>query len=218
MRKSPDPHEVYRALLRLYPRAHRREYGEQMTQTLDDMLSEKHSSSERAAVWLRVGRELPLNIIEEHIHNLEEIHMSRILKINKRTSVIVSVVIVIALGVSVSLILRSNEQYSPTTFSSLQRTHSRPTCLQPNTNTGLRVDSQDTTYIGNIVATSITDARAGTNVNVYFKTYDGSNATGTAAYGGAYGNYNFTVKKVASNATNPYVGGWKVTRFLSCSE
>jgi hypothetical protein len=189
-----------------------------MVQTLDDMLSERQNAHEKIAVWLRIGRELPMNIVEEHINNLEEMRMNTLLKnSNKRVGILIgTVVIILGVGVGVGIMLHHNEPYSPTTFARLQSASSRPVCLEKHNNTNLKVDSKDNYYIGNVIATSVTDALAGTNVNVYFKTFDGSNATGTAAYSSYYGSYNFTVKKTASNATNNFVGGWSVTRFQAC--
>jgi hypothetical protein len=189
-----------------------------MVQTLDDMLSDHQASTERLAIWLRIGRELPLNIVEEHINNLEEINMSKLLKSsNKRSAIIISAAVIIVLGVSLSLRLRHNEPYSPTTFARLQHVSSKPVCTQKSANAGLKVNSKDDAYIGNVIATSITDALAGTNVDVYFKTYDSSTATGTATYGSYYGSYNYTVKNVDPNNGNAYVGGWRVIRFQPCN-
>ena len=217
MPKHTDKYPAYRALLWLYPKAHREEFGEQMLQTLDDMLSDHTEASERIAVWLRIGRELPLNIVEEHINNLEEVSMNKALRSRRVGVGIGAGVVIIALAVSIGIALHRSNPYSPTTYAQLQRTSSRPVCLQKDTNKNLPVDSADTNYIGNVIATSITDAHAGTNVNVYFKTYSGSSATGTAAYSSYYGNYNYTVQKVASNSTNNFVGGWRVTRFEPCA-
>lgn len=73
---------VYQALQYLYPKEHRKEYSEQMVRTFKDLLIEQTSKRHSIAVWLRVSRELPLNIVEEHINNLGEMKMSN-LKSNK---------------------------------------------------------------------------------------------------------------------------------------
>ena len=215
MSKAQSSYPVYRALLRLYPKAHRQEYGEQMLQTLDDMLSEHQNKSERMAIWLRIGRELPLNVVEEHINNWEGIQMSKLL--NRRTGIVAGVVTIIAVGVGISLGPSHNTPYSPTTFAHLQSTSSKPVCLQkPGTNSAV-VDSQNKGYIENTIATSIIDALAGTNVDAYFRTYDGKTATGTTAYSGKYGNYNFTVEQSTGDTGDThYFGHWKVTRFQPC--
>jgi len=131
-----------------------------------------------------------------------------------RITASVTVITIVAIGVI--LLLNRTGQYIPTTYAKLQHAASKPTCVQTTNNTKLAVNSQDATLIGNEITTSVIDASAGTNVTVNFKTYSGSEATGTASYSSYYGSYNFTVKKVANNSTNSYVGGWRVTRFQAC--
>ncbi|HEV7454552.1 MAG TPA: hypothetical protein VGO07_04815, partial [Candidatus Saccharimonadales bacterium] len=82
MPKASKSHQVYRALLHLYPKAHRKAYGEQMVQTLDDILADQHNTSEKVMVWIRVGSELPFNVIEENINNLGEMRMGKQAKIS----------------------------------------------------------------------------------------------------------------------------------------
>ncbi|HSX30602.1 MAG TPA: hypothetical protein VLE99_01675 [Candidatus Saccharimonadales bacterium] len=215
MPKKPKSYSAYRALLRLYPKAHREEYGEQMAQTFNDLLNESPTKHHAIAMWLRVGRELPLNIVQEHINNWEGKNVSKII-FGKRTLIGASAVTVVSIGVAVVLVLHSGKDYGATTYAALQRPTNRPVCLQPHENTALKVSATDNTTIGNTVATSISDALAGTNVDVYLKTYDGKNATGTAVYGGKYGNYNFVIKKIAAQTGNTFTGGWKVTQFKAC--
>lgn len=75
----------YRVALRLYPSAYRRQYGEQMLQTLADMLDDQPDRASKAMVWLRVGSELPLSIVNENISNIGERAMNRLALItNKR--------------------------------------------------------------------------------------------------------------------------------------
>ncbi|HSX15792.1 MAG TPA: hypothetical protein VLF40_03300 [Candidatus Saccharimonadales bacterium] len=214
MHRQRNAHRVYRALLRLYPKAHRKEYGEQMVQTLDDMLADHQ---DKFTIWLRVGSELPLNVIEEHINNLEEIKVGTILKSNKRSAIVVGVAIIIVLGLGIGLALRSGEHYSATTYARIQQANkSRPACLQTSDNKHLRVDSKNRTQIETEIGGSITDALAGTNYDVYFNAYDGTTATGTVKYGSYYGSYNYTIKNINKNSGNVYVGGWRVTRFQPC--
>jgi len=193
-----------------------------MLQTLDDMLTEHRSKSERVEVWLRIGRELPFNIIEEHISNLQGMNMGRLPKdSNKRVSILAGAVVILALGIGLGLFLQDAPvPYSPTTFAELQKaTTKRQACIQTLGTNGTKDHPQnkDYTYIENSITSSIVDAAAGTNVDAYFKTYDGKTATGTTAYSGKYGTYNFTAEKSTGDTGDPnYFGHWKVTRFEPC--
>lgn len=84
MSKQHEKYRLYRALLHLYPKQHRRAYGQQMVQTLDDMLSEQQSSFGRFTIWLKVGIELPVNAIEENISGLGEISVNKLTKITAK--------------------------------------------------------------------------------------------------------------------------------------
>jgi len=61
--KQRFPH--YSALLHLYPTSYRKEYGEQMLQTLADMLDdpERH----RTAVWMQTILDLPVSITKQQL-------------------------------------------------------------------------------------------------------------------------------------------------------
>jgi hypothetical protein len=65
------PYRIYRQILRLYPRSFHAHYGQEMVQVLDDLLAEETSTLGRIIVWLRVGSELPVSIIQENIHTIE---------------------------------------------------------------------------------------------------------------------------------------------------
>jgi hypothetical protein len=54
----------YSKLLHLYPISYRKQYGEQMLQTLADML-DNSSSSARAGIWLRTAIDTPLSIVQQ---------------------------------------------------------------------------------------------------------------------------------------------------------
>lgn len=58
-----------------------------MLQTLDDMLADQKDRYGRGAVWLRIAWELPVNIIEEHIHNKGEISVNKLSNIRTQTLV-----------------------------------------------------------------------------------------------------------------------------------
>lgn len=59
------PH--YSKLLALYPAAYRKKYGEQMLQTLADMLDDASSPASRAAIWTRTVLDLPISLIHQQL-------------------------------------------------------------------------------------------------------------------------------------------------------
>lgn len=76
---------IYRAALHLYPKRYRQQYGEQMVQTVADMLDDKHGTAEKGMVWLRIYCELPLSIIRENISVIGDSTMHKLsLMSNKR--------------------------------------------------------------------------------------------------------------------------------------
>ena len=214
MGRQPRPHRAYRALLHLYPKSHQKDYGEQMVQTFDDLLHEDRSTQHAVAVWLRVGRELPFNIVEEHISNWEGSKMNNG-KSSGRIIVAVGVVAVVVIGVMVGLLVMHRGSFSPTTLADIQGAANKPACVQPAANSQLQVSNQDTEFVGNAAASSIIDVPAGTNVDVFFKTFTASKATGSAVYSGSYGKYNFTAEHTQNDAGG-YTGGWKITQFAAC--
>ncbi len=211
-----DTHPFYRAVLKLYPKAHRQEYGEQMVQTLDDLLSERQGAFERLGIWLRVAFELPHNLAEEHINNIRGMNMNDIKLTNKKFRLAVGLVGIIAVVVVLLLILHRPNQYQPTTLSKVPRSATPPACVQDRDNPNLSVKSEDQTFIANAVTLSIIDVPAGTNVDVHLKSYSESGASGTAIYSGKYGRYNLVASKTSSNTSNDYEGGWKITSFEVC--
>jgi len=58
---------IYSRLLRLYPAPYRERYGEQMLQTLADMLDASPSVSGKSAVWLQVSSDLPSSIARQQL-------------------------------------------------------------------------------------------------------------------------------------------------------
>ena len=70
--------------LHLYPKQHRYAYGQQMVQTLDDMLSEQDTRLGRFIIWLKVGIELPINALEENLSNIGEISVNKLTKITTK--------------------------------------------------------------------------------------------------------------------------------------
>lgn len=106
-------------------------------------------------------------------------------------------------------------QFNGTALARIQRPSNKPICLQKTNNASLTIGKQTTEFIGNAVATSITDVPAGTNVDVYFKTFGNSKATGSAVYSGSYGNSNFVAEKQA-RSDSEYTGGWKISELKAC--
>ena len=59
--------KTYRTLLHIYPDAYRKQYGEQMVQTLADMLDDATSSSKRVSIWTRTLLDLPISAARQQI-------------------------------------------------------------------------------------------------------------------------------------------------------
>ncbi|MGV9002008.1 MAG: hypothetical protein ACOH18_03590 [Candidatus Saccharimonadaceae bacterium] len=151
---------------------------------------------------------------------------------NKKYLVLIGIlVLVLAIG-GILLATQTNKSNPPSTevknndqtqlslkFSDLQANYpSNPdTCLATATDTNLTIDTTDQSDIENSVAGTIIDIPAGTNVNAYLKTYDKTNATGTAVYESTYGSYNFTAKKTTTSVESNQTS-WIVTKFIACKK
>jgi len=59
--------KIYKLLLNLYPRSYLKGYKTLMEQTFRDMLKEDNS----LRVWIKVAKELPGSLIQEHIENIK---------------------------------------------------------------------------------------------------------------------------------------------------
>jgi len=94
-----NKHRIYTLFLRLYPKNFIKQYGKEMTWVLDELLAENPSRLYKLSVWLRVGSELPLSIIQENINNLGGKNMNTVTHKNNRRT------IVIILSILVSLIM-----------------------------------------------------------------------------------------------------------------
>ena len=116
------------------------------------------------------------------------------------------------------VVLHNNNQVTPTTLSQLKaKSSANPTtCLTEKDDPNIKADPQEQTYIANAAIANIIDIPAGTHVDVYLKTYDGSTATGTSIYAGKYGSYNFTAEKTGTETNNSYQGNWKIDAFAAC--
>ena len=215
--QMPDQskHRLYRLLVRLYPKAHRQEYGEQMIQTFDDILCDSHTTTERFDVWLRIAKELPANLTEEHITNLKNMQTGVVMSnIGKRKISIVTAVVLVVMSAGVIVALTRQQQFSPVTLSVARNSGDGTACIQKQKNAKLTVSKQDADYVGNAAALSIIDIPAGTNVDVHLKTFSSTAATGTAVYDGTYGSYNFVATKTA--ASDGFTNGWQINEFKAC--
>ncbi|HEX7368312.1 MAG TPA: hypothetical protein VF261_01495 [Candidatus Saccharimonadales bacterium] len=56
----------YAWLLRLYPKAYREKYADQMVQTLGDMLDDQPTRAGKMFVWLRIAWDLPVGIVSQN--------------------------------------------------------------------------------------------------------------------------------------------------------
>lgn len=78
-----------------------------MVQTLDDILSDQQNNYGRAAVWLRVICELPINIIEENINCMGGISVNKLTKVtNKQYIYLVLVILVVGSYAAMAMIWR----------------------------------------------------------------------------------------------------------------
>ena len=71
---QPLSHKVFGALLAVYPRAFRREYGAQMTQLFADCYraEQKFGFGGLSAFWLRSLSDLLISALREHLDNLKK--------------------------------------------------------------------------------------------------------------------------------------------------
>ncbi len=63
---------VYSLLLRLYPRKHRDEYGQQMMQMVEDMLNDAPSTASQMSAWIRIIADLPVSVCKEQLESIGE--------------------------------------------------------------------------------------------------------------------------------------------------
>lgn len=58
--------KVYAKLLYLYPSPYRKRYGEQLLQTVADMVDDAPSTYEKFIAWLRISLDFPITVCKEH--------------------------------------------------------------------------------------------------------------------------------------------------------
>jgi hypothetical protein len=83
-------------------------------------------------------------------------------------------------------------------------------CHHVAVNPDVVVDEKEKMMLEMSVMTSIIDIPAGTNVDVFYKSYGKDEAKGTAIYESTYGSYNFTSVKTKN--------GWITTDFVACKK
>jgi len=69
--------KVYAKLLYLYPSSYRKQYGQQLLQTIADMVDDAPSTQERLTVWLRISLDLPVAVCKEHFQVIGDFMYAR---------------------------------------------------------------------------------------------------------------------------------------------
>jgi hypothetical protein len=113
-RKLTGSYPVYRLFLRLYPRTYRQEYGDQMVQTLQDMLDNCETPQSRALVWLRVSLEMPLSALQENISNGGEKGMKKLAftsdkRLRRDIGFIIAAILIVVIGLGHDRILAGTD-------------------------------------------------------------------------------------------------------------
>jgi len=81
-----DRHRLYRALVRLYPRQFRRDYGDDLVQHFGDLVTDRGAR----AAWARTGLDLTITI--------PRYHLERIMNDHRSTTTLNIVIVVLAVG------------------------------------------------------------------------------------------------------------------------
>lgn len=134
----------------------------------------------------------------------------------KTAGVAIVAIALVAIGAQMVWTL-SHKPESATTLAALDKTDpkSRPGCLAKQDNPDLTVPISDQQHLTWAAIDHVLDVPAGTNVNIYLKTYDGNMASGTSVYAGDYGAYNFTAKTHGPSKSG-IEGNWVITSFVAC--
>lgn len=152
---------------------------------------------------------------------------------NKKLVALGLVVLLVVVGGVVFVMMRADKAATSTTkvreedkakqlelkFSDLQANYppNPDACLATSDDTNLKIDAADQENIVNSVVSTVIDVPAGTNVDVYFKTYDKTVATGTSIYESTYGSYNFIAQKIPDNQ-NANQEKWVASKFVACKK
>lgn len=94
-----DQHRLYRALVRLYPRQFRRDYGDDLVQHFDDLVTDRGTR----AAWARTSLDLIITIPRYHLEQIMN---------DQRSSIVLNIVIVLLAAGGVASIL-VNARLSP---------------------------------------------------------------------------------------------------------
>lgn len=86
--------DAYRLLLRLYPKAYREQYGEQMVQTLEDMLAAAPAVKQRSEVLFRTAVDLPVSIAQQQILYIGGVMAHEMPRYVKRNAVLAGLLLV----------------------------------------------------------------------------------------------------------------------------
>ncbi len=79
---------VYSKFLKLYPGAYRKRYEQEMLQTTADMLDDAPSRSTKAAIWLNLAIDLPVNVSKQQLQYIGGIMLKDTPHYIKRNSII----------------------------------------------------------------------------------------------------------------------------------
>jgi len=77
----------YSKLLRLYPKPYRTQYGDQMLQTLADMLENAPTARQRFSVWARTVIDLPISLVNQQLNYVGEIMIHETPKYVKNSAI-----------------------------------------------------------------------------------------------------------------------------------
>lgn len=67
--------KIYATLLSLYPASYRKQYTEQILQTVADMIDDAPSTSEKFTTWVRICLDFPVTLCKEHFQIIGD-HMN----------------------------------------------------------------------------------------------------------------------------------------------
>ncbi len=81
-------HPLYERLLKLYPKSYRDKYGEQMAQTLSDMLADQPSKAAQSLTRLRAIIDLPVHVVQQNVMVVGDTLMNETPAYIKRNSII----------------------------------------------------------------------------------------------------------------------------------
>ncbi len=68
MKQLGERFPIYSKVIKLYPASYQKRYGEQMLQTLADMLDDAPSPARRGIVWARTVLDLPISLAQQQVH------------------------------------------------------------------------------------------------------------------------------------------------------